>query len=308
MLEEKQKTIVRSGKRKKKPSTASSQKTKTIVFSAVAAMIVIMISFVMSTVLGNTTIRDMGAVAGIIAGVMPIVTVNLRQIHRKNSIDKNLPIFLLGLRSSVVSGHSIIQGISEAANRKMGALTPELKNLRANLSWGMPVEEAFDNFVERVQTRTARRVMTLLQLAMETGGDVGDTIEVIQKHVSEMENLENERKSTMKPYIYTIYISFAVFLAIVAILVFQFFSEIEKIQTNLAKQGGAQAAAGLFGGLVGVDIKQLDKLMLHMSIVESVFGGLAAGKIGEGSFIAGVKHVVILIALSVAVFAMIGAV
>jgi len=60
--------------------------------------------------------------------------------------------------------------------------------------------------------------------------------------------------------------------------------------------------------LVGVDIKQLDKLMLHMSIVESVFGGLAAGKIGEGSFIAGVKHVVILIALSVAVFAMIGAI
>ncbi|HSB57551.1 MAG TPA: type II secretion system F family protein, partial [Nitrosopumilaceae archaeon] len=289
MLEEKQKSIARQGKRKKRPAKASSQKTKMIIVSAVSAIIVIMISFVMSTILENTTIRDMGAVFGIIVGVMPPVSLNLKQIHRKNSIDKNLPIFLLGLRSSVVSGHSIIQGISEAANRKMGALTPELKNLRANLSWGMPVEEAFDNFVERVQTRTARRVMTLLQLAMETGGDVGDTIEVIQKHVSEMENLENERKSTMKPYIYTIYISFAVFLAIVAILVFQFFSEIEKIQTNLTAQGGAQAAAGLFGGLVGVDIKQLDKLMLHMSIVESVFGGLAAGKIGEGSFIAGVK-------------------
>ena len=307
MLEEKQKTIVRSTKKKKRAPTAASQKKKLLVLSAVSAISVIIMTFVISSVSGNTTIRDMGAVAGIIAGVMPIVTVNLKQVHRKGSIDKNLPIFLLSLRSSVVRGHSIIQGISEAANRKMGALTPELKNLRANLSWGMPVEEAFDNFVERVQTRTARRVMTLLHLAMETGGDVGDTIEVIQKHVSEMENLENERKSTMRPYIFTIYISFAVFLSIVAILVFQFFAEIEKIQVSLSSSGGAQGA-GLFGGLVNVDIKQLDKLMLHMSIVESIFGGLAAGKIGEGSFIAGVKHVVILIALSVVVFAMIGAV
>ena len=306
MLRGKQRTIARSVKKKRAP-TAASQKRKLLILSAVSAISVIMIAYSISSITGNTTIRDMGAVAGIIAGVMPIVTVNLKQVHRKGSIDKNLPIFLLALRSSVVSGHSIIQGISEAANRKMGALTPELKNLRANLSWGMPVEEAFDNFVERVQTRTARRVMTLLHLAMETGGDVGDTIEVIQKHVSEMENLENERKSTMRPYIFTIYISFAVFLSIVAILVFQFFAEIEKIQVSLSSSGGAQGA-GLFGGLVNVDIKQLDKLMLHMSIVESIFGGLAAGKIGEGSFIAGVKHVVILIALSVVVFAMIGAV
>ena len=307
MLRGKQRTIARSVKKKKRAPTAASQKRKLLILSAVSAISVIMIAYSISSITGNTTIRDMGAVAGIIAGVMPIVTVNLKQVHRKGSIDKNLPIFLLALRSSVVSGHSIIQGISEAANRKMGALTPELKNLRANLSWGMPVEEAFDNFVERVQTRTARRVMTLLHLAMETGGDVGDTIEVIQKHVSEMENLENERKSTMRPYIFTIYISFAVFLSIVAILVFQFFAEIEKIQVSLSSSGGAQGA-GLFAGLVNVDIKQLDKLMLHMSIVESIFGGLAAGKIGEGSFIAGVKHVVILIALSVVVFAMIGAV
>ncbi len=307
MLEEKQKTLVRTGKMRKRKSPGLSTKTKLSLVSGTIAMVIILISFVLSTISGNTTIRDMGAVAGILAGVMPIVSVNMRQVQRKNSIDKNLPIFLLGLRSSVASGHSIIQGISEAANRKLGSLTPELKNLRANLSWGMPIEEAFDNFVERVQTRTARRVMTLLQLAMEAGGDVGDTIEIIQKHITEMENLERERKSTMRPYIFTIYISFAVFLTIVAILVFQFFGQIEKLQITLGAAGGVQGA-GLFAGLVNVDIKQLDKLLLHMSIVESVFGGLAAGKIGEGSFVAGVKHVVILVALSVAVFTLIGAV
>jgi flagellar protein FlaJ len=294
--------------RKKRVQTESSKKKKLIIMSAAGAIAVMVMALVLSTMMQSTTVRDLGAVAAVIAGVMPISTANMREVLRKNSIDKNLPIFLLALRSSIVSGHSILQGLSEVANRRMGSLTPELKNLRANLSWGMPIEEAFENFVQRVGTRTARRVMILLQLAMETGGNVVDTIDVIQKHVSEMQNLENERKTTMRPYIVTIYISFAVFLAIVAILVFQFFGEVARIQTTLTAGSSGTQIPGLFGGLADVDIKHLNELMLHMSIVESIFGGLIAGKIGEGSFLAGVKHVVILIVISVAVFTMIGAV
>lgn len=306
MTERPQQTIPRNIRRRR-VETAASKKRKLIILSAICAIVVMIMGLVASSIIGNTTIRDLGAVAAVIAGVMPISAANMKEVIRKNSIDKNLPIFLLGLRSSIISGHSILQGLTEVANRKMGGLTPELKNLRANLSWGMPLEEAFENFVQRVGTRTSRRVMVLLNLAIEAGGNVVDTIDVIQKHVSEMQNLENERKGNMRPYIITIYISFAVFLAIAAILVFQFFGEIERLQVTLIAGSNSQVP-GLFGGLADVNIKHLKELMLHMSIVEAIFGGLIAGKIGEGSYVAGIKHVVILIVISVAVFAMIGAV
>lgn len=306
MTERPQQTIPRNIRRRR-VETAASKKRKLIILSAICAIVVMIMGLVASSIIGNTTIRDLGAVAAIIAGVMPISAANMKEVIRKNSIDKNLPIFLLGLRSSIISGHSILQGLTEVANRKMGGLTPELRNLRANLSWGMPLEEAFENFVQRVGTRTSRRVMVLLNLAIEAGGNVVDTIDVIQKHVSEMQNLENERKGNMRPYIITIYISFAVFLAIAAILVFQFFGEIERLQVTLIAGSNSQVP-GLFGGLADVNIKHLKELMLHMSIVEAIFGGLIAGKIGEGSYVAGIKHVVILIVISVAVFAMIGAV
>ena len=306
MAERPQQTIPRNIRRRR-VQTAASKKRKLIILSAIMAIAVMIAALFASSILGSTTVRDLGAVAAVIAGVMPISALNMKEVMRKNSIDKNLPIFLLALRSSIVSGHSILQGLTEVANRKMGGLTPELRNLRANLSWGMPLEEAFENFVQRVGTRTSRRVMVLLNLAIEAGGNVVDTIDVIQKHVSEMQNLENERKGNMRPYIVTIYISFAVFLAIAAILVFQFFGEIERIQTTLTTNGNSQVP-GLFGGLADVNIKHLKELMLHMSIVEGIFGGLIAGKIGEGSYVAGIKHVVILIVISIAVFALIGAV
>ncbi len=45
-------------------------------------------------------------------------------------------MFLLALLSSVQSGANLIKAIEQAAERNLGALTPELKNLKANISWG----------------------------------------------------------------------------------------------------------------------------------------------------------------------------
>ena len=110
--------------------------------------------------------------------------------------------------------------------------------------------------------------------------------------------------------IFTIYISFAVFLGITVILVSQFFTQIEVVQKSLqetVRTSGAQPG-GAFGALLGVKVADLKSTMFHMGIVEAIFGGLAAGKIGEASFIAGVKHVVIMIVITIIAFVAIGAV
>ncbi|WKT57625.1 hypothetical protein QVH35_09785 [Candidatus Nitrosotenuis chungbukensis] len=42
-----------------------------------------------------------------------------------------------------------------------------------------------------------------------------------------------------------------------------------------------------------------------MSIIESIFGGLAAGKIGSGSYVSGIKHVIVMIIIAVIAFTVI---
>ena len=42
-----------------------------------------------------------------------------------------------------------------------------------------------------------------------------------------------------------------------------------------------------------------------MAIVEAVFGGLAAGKIGSGSYVSGVKHIVIMVVIAIIAFSLI---
>ncbi len=187
----------------------------------------------------------------------------------------------------------------------MGALTPELKNLRANISWGLPLEEAFENFGNRAGTKMAKRVVVLLEMAIKIGGDIRTNLEMIQKHVTELQNLEKERKSSLSPYTYTIYIAFAVFIGIAVILSSQFFSQFEVVQGMLAETPGASEGGGAFNAISGIDIGQLNQILFNMAIIEAVFGGLAAGKIGSGTYVAGIKHIVIMIVMAIVAFMLI---
>jgi len=129
----------------------------------------------------TNSIKEVGTVFAILAGVVPLTLLQLRDVQRKDSIDRNLPLFLLALTSAVQSGANLIKAIEHTADRNMGALTPELKNLRANISWGMPMDEALDNFANRTGTRMSRRIVILLEMAINVGGDIANNLEMIQK-------------------------------------------------------------------------------------------------------------------------------
>lgn len=285
-----------------KPSLIHSEKFRIGIGSAVASVIVFILSFYLSGFSETTGTRDVGIIFAILIGIVPLTLLQLKEIKRRDSIDRNLPLFLLALVSAVQSGANLIKAIEQTADRNMGSLTPELKNLRANITWGMPIEDAFENFAERTGTRMARRVVVLLEMAIKIGGDITSNLEMIQKYVTELQNLEKERKSSLQPYTYTIYISFVVFIGIAVILSTQFFSEIQVVQDLLIDTPTTGGTGGVFSALKDMDLKQLDSILFNMAIIEAVFGGLAAGKIGSGSYVAGIKHIVIMVVIAIIAF------
>lgn len=276
-----------------------SEKFRVMAISAIASIAVITSSFYLSGTVQMMT-RDIGIIFGILAAVIPLTLLQLKEVQRREGIDRHLPLFLLSLVSSIQSGSNLIQAIQMVPERNMGNLGPLLKNLKANISWGMPISEAFENFTKKAGTRMAKRVIVLLEIAFKNGGNVSENLETIQKYVTELRNLEKERKSALQPYTYTIYISFAVFIAISVILSSQFFTQIESVKQLLVTTHISNT--NVFSALSGVDIAQIDSLLLNMAIIEAIFGGLAAGKIGSGSYVSGIKHTVVMIVIAVIAF------
>ena len=284
-----------------KPSFIHSKKLRTLLPSAIGGLIVIVVSLYYPPLAEDSSIQTIGVVFGALSTIVPFTLLHLREVQRKDNIDKNLPLFLLALSSAVQSGANLIRAIETTADRNMGPLTPELKNLRANISWGMPIEDAFENFAQRTGTKMSRRVATLLEMALKIGGDIRTNLEMIQQHVTDLQNLEKDRKASLAPYTYTIYISFAVFLGISVILSSQFFSEFLNVQKMLLDSPGV-SGDGMFSSIINMDIEALNSILFNMSMIEAVFGGLAAGKIGSGNYVSGIKHIIVMIVMAVAAF------
>jgi len=235
-----------------------------------------------------TTISLLAAVAATI----PAGTLDLYYNRWKTGIDRNIPRLLLDLTSSVRVGLSLTRALELAAGRDYGPLTAELRTLRTQLSWGVELETALRSLAQRVDTVLARRTFLLLMEAARAGGMIIDTLDTMQRYVADLQTVERERRAAMRPYVTIIYIAFLVFLGIAVLLYTSFFVEVARLQQRLLETG--PEAARLIPGLREFNISALRTIFLHISFIQSILGGLAAGKLGEASFGAGVKHIIIM--------------
>ena len=100
---------------------------KTITFSLIASISVLSMSFFFSEYSDSTTIRDVGLIFGIMVGIIPLTIHQLKEVQRKDNIDRNLPVFLLALLSSVQSGANLIKAIEQAGERNLGGIDSRIK-------------------------------------------------------------------------------------------------------------------------------------------------------------------------------------
>lgn len=232
-------------------------------------------------------------ILGLAIAIFPPAIVNLLDTRWRTAIDNNIPRLLREIAEAGRSGITLTRAIELSAERRYGPLSKELKRMGAQLTWGVTLEEAIRSFMERVDTRLARRTFLLILEASRGGGDIQEVIESLNRHVSDLQVIERERRGAIRPYVTIIYTAFGVFLFTNVLLLKTFFMELAKLQKEVAGQ--------LFA-LGALDIATIQDIFYDMANVQAVFGGLAAGKMAEGAMGAGLKHTLILIAASFLVF------
>jgi archaeal flagellar protein FlaJ len=215
----------------------------------------------------------------------------------RKRIDDNIPNMLSDVAGSVRNGFDLTRAVELSAANDYGPLTEQLRIVKIQLSWGQTFEQAMDNAIKRVDSQLAKRTFTSLRQANTSGGNIQDVLDAIQRHATELHEIDRERRGALRPYITTTYIAVGIFLAISVVLIDTFFSQILTTQAKAGVQAGS-----IFAGLGGLSLPALKQAFLQMGLIEAVFGGLGAGKLGEASFAAGFKHVIILAVATIVVF------
>jgi flagellar protein FlaJ len=174
--------------------------------------------------------------------------------------------------------------------------------MATQISWGVGFNEVLRNLVKRVGTKLIARSVSLVDEANKAGGKISDVLTTAANDAAEIKWLQKERKRGVTMYVAVIYISFGVYLAVIAIIVAVFLPAIiDASQSMIA--GGAGAGAAMGGLQVRVlEREKLTFLFFCSVIVQSIGNGLMAGLMGEGKVTAGLKHVFLMVLIGWLIF------
>ncbi|MDS0474325.1 type II secretion system F family protein [Natrinema sp. 1APR25-10V2] len=241
----------------------------------------------------------------IAVGTLGVVTVFAvaYEIHRRRltAIETAVPDLLDRLASVNEAGLSIVSSIDRIRGSDLGPLSDELDRVWADVQWGADLQTALRRFEARVGTRSISRVVTLLTESMNASGNLATTLRIAARGAAADRRLERERRQAMLEYMVVVYVSFLVFLFIIAVLA-------GYLLPNLPADGaelGSSAAASQLGGFSGADTDAYATLFYHAALVQGLCSGLIAGQLSTGDIRAGAKHAAIMLALSVTLFALV---
>ncbi|MGA2918835.1 type II secretion system F family protein [Methanoregula sp.] len=233
----------------------------------------------------TTTTLDDFAVFAVLIAIVPLALLDLKEQFRVKNLENALPNFFRDLAGMNDSGMTLPTAVHLVAGAEYGTLTPHIRKLDNEMSWGVGFVEALYRFGKSLGTNLADRSVDLIAKASKAGGDVSEVLRAAAKDTFEVVNLQQERSNNMLIYVIIVLVSFAVFLFVIAILVSSFL-------TTMATAGSAAAASGAAAkGFMGkIDIFIYKRLFSHAAMLQGFFSGLVAGQMGEGRFIAGLKY------------------
>ena len=230
----------------------------------------------------------------VIAFAFPAI-VEFNNYRWGKQVEKNIPRLLRDVAEAVRSGVTLPRALEEASQRDYGPLSKELEHAISLFILGASWEDALMSLAQRLKRPSALRLSTILVEAHQTGGRMIEVLDTSVELFSSLNEYREEQYSSMRPYMMTIYMATIIFLIIAAVVLHQFLTPL-----HAASAGVAVEESGLLQGVL--DINYYTSILFWASIIESIFGGLIAGKIGDGSLSAGLRHSVILTVITLASF------
>jgi len=225
--------------------------------------------------------------------------------RRIGAIERAVPDFLDRMASINEAGASVIESLRRLTDSDLGELTPEVERTWRDVVWGATVTTALDRFRERVRSPVVSRAVALVSNAVEASGDVAPVLAIAADEARSTRRLRRERRQVMVTYLLVIYVSFAVFLGIIAALTIAFIPAVEGAQ--LSSPGGvAGVSTGVFQGIGNVDTDEYVLLFYHAAAIQGIASGLIAGQLGEGKVSDGVKHATVMLLLAYLTFVIVG--
>jgi archaeal flagellar protein FlaJ len=208
--------------------------------------------------------------------------------HRIKSYENNLFVFLEDLKDLLQGGMNIVTSMEIICEHDYGSLNKELARLAAQVKIGVPFEIALVNIFSEIESPMFGKVAQVISESTKYGGNLTKVFSSVSDYVKNINEMTEERKSKTFSTIFSSYFMFFVFIGIILIIQIVF---LPMLSSNELSVTGSSTKS--------MQDINFNTYFLYLLLVQGGFAGPIIGKISEGSAIAGIKHSVILLSISV---------
>jgi flagellar protein FlaJ len=205
------------------------------------------------------------------------------------------------LSSANDTGQTLLESIRTVSETSSGKLSDEFEIMYAKVNYGMSLRDALVEFNNKYHIPRLARTIKLISEAQEASSQITDVLSTAAQASENQDDIERERKSRTRMQVAIILMTYLTLLAVMATL------DVMAGLTSRAGGGGGGGAGGgnmSFGG--GLDTQMLSLLFFHAVTLQAVISGFISGYIRDAQLISGVKFVVVLQTLALAVWVVVG--
>lgn len=214
----------------------------------------------------------------IIASVYPMIKFE-REARARKAIENALPKFVRDIAEVRKTGLSPERCIQQVASQNYGVLSKHIREMSAQIGWGIPIRKVMTNFANTIHIWSAKSIAFVLLEVVDLGGGTAEMFETMADFAQQMKEIAREQRSSLRPLIIVPYFGAVMMVASTMMMM------------NFIITPSASGANSEISSIIGA--------LLTGAVVQAWIMGFASGKMGEGSMYAGFKHSVALATISI---------
>ncbi|WP_313690861.1 type II secretion system F family protein [Halorarum halobium] len=232
---------------------------------------------------------------------LPLAVFNFWNVRRRAGITGKLSESLRKLSSANDTGQTLLESMETVAETSSGRLADEFEVMYAKVNYGTSVREALVEFNNEYHIPRLARTIKLISEAQEASSQITDVLTTAAQASENQDDIDRERKSRARMQVAIILMTYVTLLGVMAILQTQFIDVMAGLTDQASGNGGGAQAGGLsFGG--NIDPDMLSLLFFHAVTLQAIISGFISGYIRDAKIVSGVKFVVVLMTLALAVW------
>ncbi len=221
----------------------------------------------------------LGLAFSFIVATIPALFAEHYYSREERGVLNGITSFLRDLVENRKTGLSPEKCIQILSGKDYKSFSKHLRRISSEISWGLPLREAFEDFRRKVRSWLAQINIFLLIDSIEVGGGTIESLESLADFSESIRDIENERKAALAPLFIVPYIG-AALLTMTTVFLLQFFNDMLRLAST------------------SLPLVELSMTLLTPLIFHSYMLGIVTGKITTGRTSAGFKHAIILVLVS----------